>query len=115
MFFNCLPNFWKSDNSNSNSNNIEYNNDNIQNNKNIKISKKKIIKKFASLPKILIISINRAILGKPLINNSVTFKDTLNMEDFIDEDILKNACAKYKLFAIMDLVKKVVIIILILK
>ena len=89
-------------NSNSHKKNIEDNNDNIQNNEIINISEKIILKKLASLPKILIISINRALLGKSLIKNSVTFRDTLNMEEFIDSEILKNACPIYKLFAVNE-------------
>lgn len=79
---------------------------NINNNKvtERKINKPFLIKKIASLPKILIITINRAILGEPFNLNYLNFEKSLNIKDFLDSDILdissKNTI--YSLYAINE-------------
>ena len=56
--------------------------------------------KFASLPEILILNINRAINGKPLYNNTLIIEDILDLNKFVDENIYNNKSTKYKLYAI---------------
>ena len=104
----CFSNCWPFNNSEvPNINNID-NTDNIniinlENNSNSKIYfENMIIRKIVSLPKILIISINRALLNKPLNSNSLTFNETLDMKNYIDEEIMKDSSANYKLFAINE-------------
>lgn len=60
------------------------------------------INRLASLPKILIISINRALLGKSLIDYNLTFKESLELNSFIDKDILDDKSIKYNLYAINE-------------
>jgi hypothetical protein len=60
-------------------------------------------RRLASLPKILIISINRAILGKEFNLDQLKYKDYLDMEPFVDKDLLNNnKSTKYKLFAVNE-------------
>ncbi len=59
-----------------------------------------VIKKIATLPKILIISVNRAFLNKNFNNNMITFSDTLDVKKFIDNDLLKPKNTEYKLYGI---------------
>ena len=57
------------------------------------ITKKKVSKKYrrlASLPKILILSINRAILGRNFNTDNISYEDYLDMSPFIDKDFLSN-------------------------
>ena len=42
--------------------------------------------KFASLPQVLILNINRAMLGKPLYDNIITFEKTLDVNEFVDKN-----------------------------
>ena len=69
-----------------------------------KINKPFLIKKIASLPNILIITINRAILDEPFNINYLHFEKSLNIKDFLDSDILdissKNTI--YSLYAINE-------------
>ena len=67
-------------------------------NTNNNIKKKEIItlKRIASLPKILIISINRAFLENTFNDNIVSFTDTLNIKKYIDQDLLKVQISEYK-------------------
>ena len=70
------------------------------------ITKKKVSKKYrrlASLPKILILSINRAILGRNFNTDNISYEDYLDMSPFIDKDFLSNIkSTKYKLFAVNE-------------
>jgi len=59
-----------------------------------------VIKKIATLPKILIISVNRAFLNKNFNDNIITFSDTLDVKKFIDNDLLKPKNTEYKLYGI---------------
>ena len=58
--------------------------------------------KLASLPKILIISINRAFLGKNFNDNIISYKERLDVKKFIDKDILKKEKTKYRLYAVNE-------------
>lgn len=61
------------------------------------------IRQFASLPNVLIISINRAILGKKFHLNKLKFNKYLNLNHFLDEIIFKdNSEGKYKLYAVNE-------------
>jgi ubiquitin C-terminal hydrolase len=67
------------------------------------------ITKICKLPKILIISIVRAIKNKDLIQSLLTFPKILNLKDYVDKELIslhpggKNDYnAKYKLFAINE-------------
>lgn len=59
-----------------------------------------VVKKIATLPKILIISVNRAFLEKKFNDNIITFSDTLDVKKFIDNDLLKPKNTEYKLYGI---------------
>ena len=55
----------------------------------------------ASLPNILIISINRAFLWFNLFESTLSFKDTLDLKDYLDEAFLdKEKETKYKLYGV---------------
>ena len=60
------------------------------------------IRQLASLPNVLIITINRAILGKPYFNNKLKFSQYLNLSNYLDKFIFssKSNEVKYKLYAI---------------
>lgn len=59
--------------------------------------KKKLIK----LPKILMITLLRAIIGEPLIKTKVLFDKEINLKEFIDKDFGDySLCTKYSLFAL---------------
>jgi ubiquitin C-terminal hydrolase len=58
--------------------------------------------KFASLPQILILNINRAILGKPLYDNIITFEKTLDVKEFVDKNNYIGKSTKYELYAINE-------------
>lgn len=59
--------------------------------------------KIVSLPNILIITINRALLGKSFNSNILSFNETLDLKEFIDEDILgKDKKTLYRLYAINE-------------
>jgi len=58
--------------------------------------------KFASLPEILILNINRAINGRPLYNNTLIIEDILDIGKFVNENIYNNKSTKYKLYAINE-------------
>lgn len=60
------------------------------------------IKKIATLPKILIISINRSFLGDFFNDKVISFSDTLDIKKFIDTDLLDNENTEYKLYAINE-------------
>lgn len=61
------------------------------------------ISKLASLPKILIISINRAIFKKGLYNNILKYEDILDVSKFVDKNIFNtNKSIEYKLYAINE-------------
>ena len=53
-----------------------------------------------TLPNYLIITINRAILGKPIYKNNVEFEETLDLKDYLDIDSLKYEDTTYKLYGI---------------
>ena len=64
---------------------------------------KELINKIVSLPNILIITINRALLGKSFNSNILSFNETLDLKEFIDEDILgKDKKTLYRLYAINE-------------
>lgn len=58
------------------------------------------INRLASLPKVLIISIDRAILGKSLIDYRLSFKESLELNKYIDKDLLDDNSIKYNLYAV---------------
>lgn len=60
--------------------------------------------KLASLPKILIISINRAFLGKDFNDNIISYEERLDVKKFIDRDILKEEKTNYRLYAVNECV-----------
>lgn len=70
------------------------------------IIKNKVSKKYrrlASLPKILILSINRAILGRNFNTDNISYEEYLDMSPFIDKEFLSNIkSTKYKLFAVNE-------------
>ena len=54
-----------------------------------------------SLPNILIITINRAFLGKSLIKKRLIFKETLDLKDYLENDFLDREIeTKYKLYGV---------------
>lgn len=61
-------------------------------------------KRIASLPRILIISINRAFLNNSLNDNIISFNEILDIKKYIDQDLLKlhNTDYKYQLYAINE-------------
>lgn len=59
------------------------------------------IRKIASLPNILIISINRAIAGKKLITNALKYEEEINLINYIDE-IVDNKNMTYKLYGVNE-------------
>jgi len=81
-------------------------NENNEEKNEINQSKKKnydYISKLASLPKILIISINRAIFKKGLYDNLLKYEDILDVSKFIDKNINNtNKSIEYKLYAINE-------------
>jgi hypothetical protein len=61
----------------------------------------KSISKIATLPHILIISLNRGIEGKPLVSFNVSFDDVLELKDYIDQDLYDiKLGTTFKLFGI---------------
>ena len=77
--------------------------ENIENYKNN--TKMLSLKNLASLPNVLIISINRALLGKSLNNSLLKFKEILDISNYINEFILKKENNKntiYKLYGINE-------------
>ena len=62
------------------------------------------INQLASLPKVLIISINRAILGKPFHLNKLSFCNYLNINNCLDKILFENKQNEgvYKLYAINE-------------
>ena len=55
----------------------------------------------ASLPNILIISINRAFLGKSIIKKGLTFEDTLDLKECLENDFQdREKNTKYKLYGV---------------
>ena len=57
--------------------------------------------KLIKLPKIFIITLCRAVMGKPLIKTNVKYPDTLDLRKFLDEDFgYYNGCTKYLLYAL---------------
>ena len=69
----------------------------------IENSSKCEIRQLASLPNILIITINRAILGKKFFRNKLKFSENLNLNNFLDKIIFKdNSEGKYKLYAVNE-------------
>lgn len=53
-----------------------------------------------TLPNLLIISINRAILGKPIYKDILRFEETLDLKDYLDKDNLKDEETTYTLYGI---------------
>ena len=86
----CLSNFKDTIDIGENDNNIR---------KNIKSF---CFRRLASLPNILIISINRASVGKSLNNSFLSFKETLDLRDYIDEDIYQEKETQYTLYAVNE-------------
>ena len=58
--------------------------------------------RLASLPEILIISIDRALLGLSFNDDVLIFDKELDLKKFIDSDILNNICTKYELYAVNE-------------
>ena len=58
--------------------------------------------KLADLPEILSISFNRGIVGKNVIKTKVSFSEELNLDPYIDSEIIKKKDNKYKLYAINE-------------
>lgn len=76
-----------------------------ENDENINIKNKIEIfsfRRLASLPNILLISINRAFLGKSLNNSYLSFTDTLDLKDYIDDDIINEKDTTYSLYAVNE-------------
>jgi len=53
-----------------------------------------------TLPNYLIITINRAILGKSIYKDNVEFEETLDLKDYLDVDSFKDEDTTYKLYGI---------------
>lgn len=57
--------------------------------------------KLIKLPKILMITLLRAIIEKPLIDTKVEINDEINLKDFLDKDFGNySLCTKYSLYAV---------------
>ena len=98
MFFSIINFFKYCFCTNQNENNEEKNKINQSKKKNYEY-----ISKLASLPKILIISINRAIFRKGLYDNLLKYEDILDVSKFIDKNINNtNKSIEYKLYAINE-------------
>ena len=98
MFFSIINFFKYCFCTNQNENNEEKNKINQSEKKNYEY-----ISKLASLPKILIISINRAIFKKGLYDNLLKYEDILDVSKFIDKNINNtNKSIEYKLYAINE-------------
>lgn len=76
--------------------NIDKENFNLQPNKIL------IKSQLVSIPKILIITINRVLIGEIINNSELKFKQELNLDKFIDKDLFNdvNKNTKYNLYAI---------------
>ena len=77
----------------------------IRDNKNISIQNdiySICFRKLASLPNILIISINRAFLGKSLNTSYLQYNETLDLKEYIDSDIVHDKNTTYKLYAVNE-------------
>lgn len=84
-------------------NNQKYNNSaEIHDNKKKNDNHSICFRRLASLPEILVISINRAFLGKSLNNSYLQFNKTLDLKDYIDDDILDKKNTTYKLYAVNE-------------
>lgn len=79
-----------------------YNDNNNEENQNIDKNKLKYVyySNLFTLPNFLIISINRAILRKPIYKDNLQFEETLELKDYLDNDNLKDENATYKLYGI---------------
>ena len=81
-------------------------NDTVETNSETSIKKPKyfIQRKLANLPNILIISINRAILGEPFNKSFIYFEKILDIKQFLDDDLLniESQNTEYKLYAINE-------------
>ena len=98
IFFSIINFFKYCFCTNQNENNEEKNKINQSKKKNYEY-----ISKLASLPKILIISINRAIFRKGLYDNLLKYEDILDVSKFIDKNINNtNKSIEYKLYAINE-------------
>ena len=73
-----------------------------QNNKNNSINKNKIKAQLADLPKILIISFDRGVEKRNVIKTKVSFKENLNLEPYIDKQLIADKNIKYQLYAINE-------------
>jgi ubiquitin C-terminal hydrolase len=88
--------------------NLFYDKDSIvnrdDNREKIQINKEFIIRKLYSLPNILIFTLNRMVLGKPL-NNSKYVKDKkIGLKDFLDDNIYE-ANTTYSLYSVNECYK----------
>ena len=82
---------------------LEQQNMNNENDEHNKISAKSVcFRKLASLPNILIISINRAFLGKSLNTAYLQYYETLDLKNYIDLDIVHDKNTTYKLYAVNE-------------
>lgn len=74
----------------------------VENSKYINDVQSICFRKLASLPNILIISINRAFLGKSLNTSYLKYMETLDLKNYIDEDIIYDKNTTYKLYAVNE-------------
>ena len=58
--------------------------------------------KIASLPKILIISINRAIIGQTFHTNKVKYKKHLDLSNYVDYNLFQQKNTTYELYAVNE-------------
>jgi hypothetical protein len=76
------------------------NNENVENDENHE-DNNLFYSNLASLPNILIISINRAFLRYNIFENTLSFEETLDLKDYLDEAFLdKEKETKYKLYGV---------------
>lgn len=73
-----------------------------QNNKNNSINKNKIKAQLADLPEILIISFDRGVEKRNVIKTKVSFEENLNLEPYIDRQLITDKNIEYQLYAINE-------------
>lgn len=80
LFWDSAKNYLKEFVNDNNSN------DNIDNSEKNPIRKNFIIRRFYSLPNILILTLNRMIFGKPFNNSKFKIDEKIDLKDFLDEN-----------------------------
>ena len=58
--------------------------------------------KLASLPKILILNINRAMFKKELNTNNLKYPETLDLSEFVDKNLYKKQLNNYEIYAVNE-------------